>query len=381
MKRILLRGPVFTQSGYGVHARQIARWLLRRPDVDLHVQPLPWGSTPWYLDGPDHLISSLHDRIDVKPNGYDISIQLQLPNEWDPTLSAVTIGVTAGVETDRASRAWAEAVARVTHVIVPSEHAKAGLVAAGASSDSIDVVPESFSPHIIDSNEVSPIDFSEKFGVLIVGQLTAQIPEADRKNIFNAIRWTREALGDDPDSTIILKTNAGRNTAIDATIIKNTFERFVAEQCPRGPKLRIVHGNITDAQMGALYAHPRVRCYVSLTRGEGFGLPTLEAAACAVPVIATEWSAHVEYLNSGKWTRIARTLVNVPKSRIDGSIFIEGARWAEPDANSFKQKIAKMRESYRVPKDWAIDLAARLRTTHSEHAVEDAWSAALRRWM
>ena len=381
MKRVLLRAPVFTQSGYGVHARQIARWLLRRSDVELHVQPLPWGSTPWYLSGPDALTTSLHDRIDVKPAGYDLSVQLQLPNEWDPSLSSVAIGVTAGVESDRASQAWGAAVGRMAHVIVPSEHAKLGLVAGGASPDAITVVPESISAPIIGATADSPIDFSENFGIVIVGQLTSQSPEADRKNIFNTVKWTRDALGDDPAATIILKTNAGRNTAIDAAIVRSAFERFVSEQCPRGPKLRILHGNITDAQMGALYKHPRIRCYVSLTRGEGFGLPTLEAAACGVPVIATDWSAHVEYLSVGKWTRVNKTLSAVPKSRVDGSIFVDGARWAEPDADSYRQKIVKMRDSYRVPHDWAADLASKLSVTHCEEAIEAAWSSAMQRWL
>lgn len=381
MKRVLLRAPVFTQSGYGVHARQIARWLLRRPDVDLHVQPLPWGTTPWYLSGPDTMIESLHDRVDIRPTGYDVSIQLQLPHEWDPTISSVAIGVTAGVESDRASQAWSAAVSHVAHVIVPSEHARMGLIAGGADPGSISVVPESFSPTIVGSVATTPVDFDENFGILIVGQLTSQSPEADRKNIFNTIKWTRDALGDDPSATIVLKTNAGRNTAIDAAIVRGTFERFVSEHCPRGPKLRILHGNITDAQMGALYGHPRVRCYVSLTRGEGFGLPTLEAAACGLPVIATDWSAHVEYLNAGRWTRVSRTLSPVPKSRIDGSIFVDGARWAEPDADSYKQKLTKMRDSYRVPRDWAADLALKLRSTHCEEAIEARWSDVLRRWL
>lgn len=381
MKRVLLRAPVFTQSGYGVHARQIARWLMRSPDVDLHVQPLPWGSTPWYLRGPDALIDALRDRVNMKPNGYDASIQLQLPNEWDPSISNVTIGVTAGVESDRAAPAWGAACGRVTHVIVPSEHARAGLIAAGAAPASISIVPESISPGIIGSVERSPLDFEESFGVLVVGQLTAQSPDVDRKNIFNTIKWTREALANDADATIVLKTNVGRNTAIDASIVRNTFERFVAEHCPRGPRLRILHGNVSDAEMGALYAHPRIRCYVSLTRGEGFGLPTLEAAAAGVPIIATDWSAHIEYLNAGRWTKVPRAIVPVPKARIDGSIFIDGARWAEPDADAYKQRLLKMRDSYRTPRDWATELSTKLLTTHSESAIESAWSAATARWL
>jgi glycosyltransferase involved in cell wall biosynthesis len=133
--------------------------------------------------------------------------------------------------------------------------------------------------------------------------------------------------------------------------------------------------------MGALYAHPRIRCYVSLTRGEGFGLPTLEAAAAGVPIIATDWSAHTEYLNVGRWTKVPRAIVPVPKARIDGSIFIDGARWAEPDADAYKQRLLKMRDSYRTPKDWAAELSTKLLITHSESAIESAWSTAIAKWL
>ena len=105
------------------------------------------------------------------------------------------------------------------------------------------------------------------------------------------------------------------------------------------------------------------------------------SSRCGVPVIATDWSAHVEYLSVGKWTRVSKTLSAVPKSRIDGSIFVDGARWAEPDADSYRQKIVKMRDSYRVPHDWAADLASKLSVTHCEEAIEAAWSSAMQRWL
>ena len=49
MKTVLLRGPMLTLSGYGVHARQIAKWLFRvateTHQLDITTEPLPWGRT------------------------------------------------------------------------------------------------------------------------------------------------------------------------------------------------------------------------------------------------------------------------------------------------------------------------------------------------
>ena len=55
MKKIILRGPLTTNSGYGVHARQIARWVFeslqdKRTDIDVYTELLPWGVTSWLTD-------------------------------------------------------------------------------------------------------------------------------------------------------------------------------------------------------------------------------------------------------------------------------------------------------------------------------------------
>src|SRR4051812_19216230 len=101
-KRVVLRAPVFTSSGYGTHARQIAQWLFqhhRSGQIDLCVQPLNWGNTPWHLDAAlfGGFIGDLQQRC-FPLESADVSVQLALPNEWDPKLAAVNIGVTAAVE-------------------------------------------------------------------------------------------------------------------------------------------------------------------------------------------------------------------------------------------------------------------------------------------
>ena len=66
-----------------------------------------------------------------------------------------------------------------------------------------------------------------------------------------------------------------------------------------------------------------------MTRGEGYGLPILEAAASGLPVIATGWSGHTEFLKHGKYISISYDLKQIHASRVDNQIFVPHAKWAE----------------------------------------------------
>lgn len=50
-----------------------------------------------------------------------------------------------------------------------------------------------------------------------------------------------------------------------------------------------------DYDMATLYRS--ADCFVISTRGEGWGMPILEAMACGLPAIATNWSSQVDFFN------------------------------------------------------------------------------------
>ena len=47
-KKIYVKGPVLSQSGYGEQSRFALRALRSREDLfDIYIQPIPWGQTGW----------------------------------------------------------------------------------------------------------------------------------------------------------------------------------------------------------------------------------------------------------------------------------------------------------------------------------------------
>lgn len=378
MKRVIVRGPALTQSGYGVHCRQVISWLFSKSNVSVKFQALPWGETPWIVDKNRHdglidkIIKNTVDIV-VKPQEkYDVSFQLQLPNEWDTSIAKYNIGMTAAVETDVCNPAWIDNCNKMDLVIVPSKHAAFTLTKHAHLKTPVVVVPESFSDEILKSSEELPKlpNFSTDFNFLVFGQITGDNPHNDRKNIFYTIKWLCELFKDDKDVGIVIKTNIGRNTLIDKNRTVQVLKALVKE-CRKGdfPRIHLLHGDMSDAEVASLYRHPQIKGLVALTRGEGYGLPILEAAASGLPVIATGWSGHMDFLSHGKFINISYNLKEVHPSRVDGRIFLQNMKWAEIIEEDAKKKILKFRSASSTPKDWAIELQSVIKQKYSSTAV------------
>ena len=170
MKKVVLRGPSLTQSGYGVHCRQIAAWLDAKPNVSVKYQVLPWGDTPWILD--KNVRDGLIGRITENTVGlsvseaerFDVSFQLQLPNEWDPTIAKFNVGMSAVVETDTCNPKWIDNCNKMDMIIVPSNHAAEVLKKTGKLQKPVVVIPESFCDEIsMESSTEESQEFSTNF--------------------------------------------------------------------------------------------------------------------------------------------------------------------------------------------------------------------------
>jgi glycosyltransferase involved in cell wall biosynthesis len=127
----------------------------------------------------------------------------------------------------------------------------------------------------------------------------------------------------------------------------------------------MLHGSMSRAEMRDLYKSPKISAYASATRGEGFGLPLLEAAISGLPVVATNWSAHTEFLSGDSFLDTAYDLKVVPSTRVDGKIFVADAMWAEPREGNFSRKLKIAVAENRKLKEKALDLSAELQDSHS----------------
>ena len=142
-------------------------------------------------------------------------------------------------------------------------------------------------------------------------------------------------------------------------------------------KIFMLHGSMTREEMTNLYKSPKLVALLSATRGEGFGLPMVEAAVAGLPVVATNWSAHTEFLKGDSFLGVNYDLAQIPDSRVDGKIFVAGSKWAEVREGNFKKKMLLAVKESDSLRNSASKLSGDLQTTHSLKSVFKYYKTAI----
>jgi glycosyltransferase involved in cell wall biosynthesis len=120
---------------------------------------------------------------------------------------------------------------------------------------------------------------------------------------------------------------------------------------------------MTETEIHSLYKHPKVSAMVALPHGEGFGLPIFEAAYSGIPVVATGWSGHLDFLvdASGKdqFYNVAFDINQVQAEVVWENVLIKESRWAYPREGSAKEQMRKCYEEKKDSSEYALELKER----------------------
>jgi glycosyltransferase involved in cell wall biosynthesis len=136
-----------------------------------------------------------------------------------------------------------------------------------------------------------------------------------RKNPYALIEAFKRAFGEDENVRLVLKLMRGdRRLAWSLTTRAGD------------PRVILLDRVLERAELNALIAASD--CYVSLHRAEGFGLPMAEAMLLGKPVIATGYSANLDFMNAGNSFLVRCDKVTLEE---DHGPYRRGNVWADPD--------------------------------------------------
>ena len=367
MKKILFRGPVLTRSGYGEQARFALRSLLTRSEIfDIYIEPTNWGKTNWiHEETPEtHLIKTLIDKRTRYGGGFDASVQVTIPNEFEK-LAPINIGYTAGIETTKIAPHWIEKAKLMDRIIVVSNHSKSifdktlyhiqdnqGNVIKIQNKTPVHAVQ--YAVRDIETEKVDLENIKTPFNFLTVAQ------KGPRKNLFQTVECFLEEFHNEEGVGLILKTFQKNNSIQDRNETKQSIRKWLEEKYPkRKCSVYILHGSLSEQEMQGLYQHEKVKAYITTTHGEGFGLPIFEAAINKLPIAAPAWSGQNDFLYmpvvnkvSGKkkitplFTKIAFDLKPIPKEAVWEGVLQEDSMWCYPKNKSVRKAFRAIHDGY-----------------------------------
>jgi glycosyltransferase involved in cell wall biosynthesis len=353
-KKILLKAPLLTRSGYGEQSRFALRALRSRPDLfDIFIQPLQWGQTSWMamIDSERAWIDQTIERTIayIQQGGqFDISLQVTIPNEWE-NLAPANVGYTAGIETTKVAHQWIQKANEMNRVIVVSNHSKnifENTVYTAHNQNNPEQTFEFKTTTPVDAVDYPTknykelpdleIDFEYDINFLAIAQW------GPRKNIPNTVKWFVEEFRDD-EVGLVLKTNLAKNCVMDREQVQGQLTAFLNTLGEKKCKVYLLHGDMEDDEIHSLYVHPKLSALISLAHGEGFGLPIFEACYSGMPVVCTGWSGQLDFLvdEAGKdnFYNVAFDMQPVPDEVVWEAVLIKESMWAHPRESSSKEQM------------------------------------------
>jgi len=153
-----------------------------------------------------------------------------------------------------------------------------------------------------------------------------------RKNPEAIVLAFKKAFGNRDDVCLVIKSTNASSDPTNARQLKSAIGQSLNIQLQdqfldRVEQLSLI--NLCDA-------------YVSLHKSEGLGLGMAEAMALGKPVIATNYSGNLEFMNNKNSCLVAYTKTPVEKHSY---IYSNDQVWAEPDINLAAQLMKKIKDN------------------------------------
>ena len=129
--------------------------------------------------------------------------------------------------------------------------------------------------------------------------------------------------------------------------------------------------------MNDLYNHEKVKVHISFTKGEGFGRPLIEAAITGKPIITSNWSGHLDFLNTESSILIDGQLTKVHKSASWKGVLNEDSEWFTIDYGKAIAYVKDIHKDYKKYLEKSRKTYHHIKTNFSFDAMKDKLASIL----
>ena len=161
-----------------------------------------------------------------------------------------------------------------------------------------------------------------------------------RKNPEAVISAFAAAFHPQDNAILVLKTSNADKNPVTSKRLHDLSNRLSLDR----KRLIFIEKPLPQADMSGLFN--ACDTYISLHRGEGFGIGMAEAMSFAKPVIATNYSANTEFCRPGISIPIPFKMVPPKPNEIDLNAYSHVEQWADPDMAAAS---AALRRCYEAP--------------------------------
>lgn len=196
-------------------------------------------------------------------------------------------------------------------------------------------------PHMFNVNkfdDVEPLKAFERFDKFL--KIYSVFQWSERKNPYGLIRTYLSEFSDKDDVVLFLKTYVANGTRKDVLWVMDEINHIKSmlykENGKDFPKIVLLTDLMEESMLNSL--HKSMDLYVAPVRGEGFGMPILDAVLAEKNIIATNYSAQTDFLN-----REIHSLLNYQLTTVCDMNWIpwylSNQYWAEPNLAQFAEKL------------------------------------------
>lgn len=264
--------------------RQICKNLMKDEKINLSIIPYEDNDLEFNFNSDFRQLISYTNKPMAK---VDVHIRHQWPPNFIPPQQGAWVIIQpwefGGIPKD-----WVRPMQeQVDEIWVPTSFVKKCYILSGVSDDKIHIIPNG-----VDSNVFSPegqlFEFTtkKKFKILFVGGTI------HRKGIDVLLKSYSNTFLKSDDICLIIKGQAG---GIYPKSELNDYIYQLSKDNPNFPEIEYINKNLNELELASLYRS--VNCFCLPYRGEGFGLPIIEAMSCGIPVIITGNGASKDFTN------------------------------------------------------------------------------------